>query len=126
MKRRHFGHVGGQDLDVVSKYDKTVLAFTRKNKERRVKLSKESSQTHRVLITDGRLELEALSLLKKPEFLFRYSIDEDVEVMLDDSYKWLRQLGERRFFISDMKRMFSFVGCLKVTKRQANKSRVSS
>jgi len=60
-----------------------------------------------VLITDGRFELDARSLLKKLDFLFEDSINEDVEVMLNDSYKWLRQLEECRFFHPDMKRMFS-------------------
>jgi len=44
-----------------------------------------SSQILRELITDGRLESEARSLLKKPNFLFEDSIDEDAEVMLDNS-----------------------------------------
>jgi len=30
--------------------------------------------------------------------LFGDSIDEDVEVILDGSYKWLRRLGEHHFF----------------------------
>ena len=34
------------------------------------------------LITDGRPESEARSLLKKPDFLFGDSIDEDAELML--------------------------------------------
>ena len=48
---------------------------------------------------DGRLESEARSLFKKLDFLF-------AELMLDGSYKWLRRLGERRFFLPDMERMF--------------------
>ena len=70
-------------------------------------MSQASSQTLRELITDGRLESEARSLLKKPDFLFGDSIDEDVEVMLNGSYKCLLQLGECRFFLPDMERMFS-------------------
>jgi len=48
-------------------------------------------------------------LLKKPDFLFRDSINEDAEAMLDGNYKWLRRLGERCFFLPDMERMFSLL-----------------
>ena len=102
-KRRHFGHVIGPD---VSKLDRTVPTFTGKNQER-AKLSQASSQTLRELITDGRLESDACSLLKRTDFLFGDSIYEDAEVMLDGRYKWLRRLGERRFFLPNMKKIFS-------------------
>ena len=46
-------------------------------------------------------------MLRKPNFLFGDSVNEDAEVMYDGSYKWLRQLGERHFFLPDMERMFS-------------------
>jgi len=64
-------------------------------------------QTLRELITDGRLESEARILLKSFGLFIRRVINEDAEVMLDDSYKWLRWLGEHRFFLPDMERMFS-------------------
>jgi len=38
-KRHHFGHVGGPDLDIISKLGKTVPAFTGKNRERWAKSS---------------------------------------------------------------------------------------
>ena len=106
-EEHHFGQVGGLDPDAISKLDKTVPAFTRKSQEQRAKLSQASSQTLRELIADGRLESEARSLLKKPDFLFGDSINEDVGVMLDGSYKWLHRLGKRHFFLPDMERMFS-------------------
>ena len=81
--RRHFGYADGPNPDVVFKLNKTVPAFTAKSQEWQVKLSQASSQTIRELITDERLESKARSLLKKPDFLFGDSIDEDVEVMLD-------------------------------------------
>ena len=56
-------------------------------------MSHASWQTLWELITDGGLESETNSLFKKSDFLFRDSIDEDVEVMLDGSYKWLYRLG---------------------------------
>ena len=45
--------------------------------------------------------------MKKPNFLVGDSINEDAAVMLDGSYKWLHRLGELRFFLSHMERMFS-------------------
>jgi len=47
VKRRHFGHVGGSDSDIVSGLNRTVPAFTRKNQERQIKLCQASSQIHR-------------------------------------------------------------------------------
>ena len=108
-KMRHFGHVSGPDLDAVSKLDKAMSAFTGKNRERRAKLSQVSSHILQTLITDGRLESEAHSLLKKTDFLFGDSINEDAEVMLDDNYKWLCWFGEHRFFLPDIERMFSLL-----------------
>ena len=81
--------------------------LTGKDRERRTKLSLASSQTLQELITDERFESDTRLLLRKPDFLFGDSINEDAEVILDGSYKWLRQLGERRFFLSDMEMMFS-------------------
>ena len=86
-KRHHFSHVGGSDPDVASKLDRTVSTFTGKNQELRAKLSQASSQTLQELITDWRLESEARSLLKKLNFVFKDSINEEAEVMLDGSYK---------------------------------------
>ena len=107
-KRHHFGRVGGLDPDIISGLNIIVSAFTGKNRERQTKLSQASSLNLWELITDGRLESNARTLLRKPNFLFVDSINEDAEVMLYDSYKWLCQLEECRFFLSDMERMFSF------------------
>ena len=106
-KRRYFGHVGGPDPDIVSSLRRIVPAFTGKNRERQTKLSQASSLTLRELITDGRFESNARTSLRKPDFLFGNSVDEDAEVMYNGSYKWLRWLGERCFFLPDMERMFS-------------------
>ena len=105
-RRRHFGHVGRPDSDVISKLDKNVPAFTGKNREWRAKLNQASSQTLQELIKDGRLESEARPLFKKPEFLFGDSINEDAGKILDSNYKWLRWLGECCFILPDMERMF--------------------
>ena len=87
--------MGGPVPDVVLKLGKTVPTFTGKNREWRAKLSQPSSQTFQKLITNGRLKSEARSLREKPNFLFEDSINENVEVMLNGSYKWFRHLGER-------------------------------
>ena len=39
-------------------------------------------------------------------FLFGEVIGENEEVLFDGSYKWLRQIGERHFFLPNMERMF--------------------
>jgi len=106
-KRHHFGHVGGPDSDIVSSLRRTISAFTGKNRERQTKLSQASSLTLRELITNGRFESNACTLLRKLNFLFRDSVDKDAEMMYDGNYKWLHQLGERRFFLPIMERMFS-------------------
>ena len=86
-KSHHFGHVGGPDPDIVSGLNRTVPAFTEKNRERQTKLSQASSLTLWKLIIDRRFESDAHTLLRKPDFLFEDSVDEDAEVMYDDSYK---------------------------------------
>jgi len=58
---------------------------------------------------DGRFESDACSLLRKPDFLFRNTINKDAEVMLDDSYKWLRRLGECHFFLPNKDDIFSVI-----------------
>jgi len=99
--------VGGSDPDIVSGLNRTVPAFTGKNRERQAKLSQDSSLTLWELITDERFESDARSLLRKLNFLFGDSVSEDAEVMYDGSYKWLRRLGGRHFFLMNMERMFS-------------------
>ena len=46
-------------------------------------------------------------MLRKLTFLFEDFVNEDAEVMYDGSYKWLRRLRERCFFLPDMERIFS-------------------
>ena len=46
-------------------------------------------------------------IAKKTDFLFGDSVDKDAEVMYDSGYKWLHRLGECRFFLPGMERMFS-------------------
>ena len=109
MKRRHFGYVGGPDSDIISGLNRTVPVFTGMDRERQTKLSQARSLTLQDLNTDGRFESDARTLLRKQDFLFGDSINEDADVMLDGSYKWLHRVGEHRFFLSDMEMLFSLL-----------------
>ena len=111
-KRRHFDHVGGLDTNIISNLIRTESVFIGKNRERQTNLSQASSLTLRELITDGRSE--SITLLRKPDFLFRDSVKENAKVMYDGNYKWLRRLGEQRFFLPDMERMFSVIHSIDV------------
>jgi len=44
-------------------------------------------------------------VLKKPDFFFGDAITEKDRVLYDGDYKWLRQIGDMRFF-SHMERMY--------------------
>jgi len=68
---------------VVSSLRRTISAFTEKNRGRQTKLSQASSLTLWELSTDERFESNGCTLLRKPDFLFRDSVNEDVEVMYD-------------------------------------------
>ena len=46
------------------------------------------------------------ALLRKPDFFFGDSIEEDEAALYDGDYKWLRQIGNRRFFLPNMERMY--------------------
>jgi len=76
-KRFHFAHIGGTDPNVVFSLRKTTPVFIRKSQEQQAKLSRASLLTLRELIIDGQFESDARTLLRKPDFLFWDSIDED-------------------------------------------------
>ena len=46
-----------------------------------------------------------MALLRKPDF-FGDSIEEDEVALYDGDYKWLRQIGSRRFYLPNMERMY--------------------
>jgi len=62
--------------------------------------------TLREIISDGRFESNSRALLRKPEFFFGDSIEEDEAALYDGDYKWLRQIGNMRFFLPNMERMY--------------------
>jgi len=59
------------------------------------------------IISDGLFEMDSRTSLWKPTFLFGDVIDEDDRILHDVDYKWLRQIGDMRFFLLNMERMYS-------------------
>ena len=105
-KKFHFGHVGGADHNLTFVLQKTAPTTTDKSKERKEKISKVSMRTFRENITDGVFETDSRTPLKKPVFFFGDDIDEDGSALHDGDYKWLRQIGDRKFFLPNMERMY--------------------
>jgi len=104
-KKCHFGHVGGADRNLTFVLQKTAPVTTGKSKERKERISKASIVTLREIISDGLFETDSRTLLRKPAFL--YAIDENDRILHDGDYKWLRQIGDRRFFLPNMERIYS-------------------
>ena len=77
-----------------------------KSMERWSRVTNASMHTLREIISDGRFESDSRALLRKPDFFFGNSTEEDEAVFYDGDYKWLRQIGNRRFFLSNMERMY--------------------
>ena len=58
------------------------------------------------LIFDGQFESDSRTLLRKPDFFFSDSIEEDGAALYEWNYKWLRQISNKRFFLPNMERMY--------------------
>jgi len=58
------------------------------------------------IISDGQIESDSRVLLRKSDFFFGDSIEEDEAVLYDGEYKWLRQISNRRFFLPNTERMY--------------------
>jgi len=84
---------------------------TAKSKERKNTIGKASVLTLRKIIFDGLFESDSRALLRKPDFFFGDPITEEDKILCDEDYKWLRQIGNRRFFLPNMERIYplSFV-----------------
>ena len=82
---------------------------TGKSKERKERISKASMVTIREIISDGLFETDSRTPLWKLVFLFGDDIDEDDRILHDGDYKWLRQIGDRRFFLPNMERMYPYL-----------------
>jgi len=79
---------------------------TGKSKERRSRISNASMLNLREIISDGRFKSDSRALLRKPNFFFGDSIDEDEAAFYNGDYKWLCQVGNKRFFLPNMERMY--------------------
>jgi len=78
---------------------------TGKSKERWSQISNASMLTLREIIFDGQFKSDSRGLLRKPNFLFSDSIKEDKAALYYGDYKWLRQIGNRRFFPPNVERI---------------------
>jgi len=58
------------------------------------------------IISDGRFESDFRTPLRKPDFFFGDSIEEDEAALYNMNYKWLCQIGHRKFFLPNMERMY--------------------
>jgi len=102
-KKCHFGHIGGADPNMIFVLQKTAIVIADKSRERRSRVSSANMLTLWEIIWDGRLESDSRAPLRKPDFFFGDSIEEDEVVLYDGDYKWLRN---RRFFLPNMERMY--------------------
>ena len=62
--------------------------------------------TLREIISDGLFETDSRTLLRTPVFLFGDDIDEDDRILHDGDYKWLRLIGDMKFFLPNIERMY--------------------
>jgi len=105
-KKRHFGHVGGADRDLAFVLQRTVPVTADRSQERKKRLSNVDMVTFRELMTDAAFTTDARIPLEKPAFFFGDHVGDGGYSMYDGDYKWLRQIGDRRFFLPDMERMY--------------------
>jgi len=66
---------------------RTALVIADKSRERRSRVSNASMLTLWEIISDGWFELDSHVLLRKPDFFFGDSIEEDEAVLYDEDYK---------------------------------------
>ena len=81
-KKCHFGYVGGADPNMIFVLQRTAPVTTGKSKEQRSQISNDSMLTLREIISDSRFESDSRALLRKPDFFFGDSIEEDEAVLL--------------------------------------------
>jgi len=79
---------------------------TGKSKERKDRISKAHMLTLWEIISDGLFESDSRALLRKSVFFFGDAITEEDRILCDGDYKWLRQIGDKRFFHPNMERMY--------------------
>ena len=85
---------------------KTAPIIADKSRKRRSWVSNASMLTLWEIISVGRFKFDSHALLRKPDFFFGDSIEEDEAILYDGDYKWLCQISNRRFFLPNMERMY--------------------
>ena len=105
-KNRYFGHVGGADHNLTFVLQRTVPVTADGSQERRRRLSNVDMATFRELMTDAAFTTDARVPLEKPAFFFGDRVSEGGYSLHDGDYKWLRQIGGRRFFLPNRERMY--------------------
>ena len=58
---------------------------------------------------DGWFESNTHVTLKKPDFFFGDAFAKDDWLLYDRDYKWLHQIGDKKFFFPNMERMYLLV-----------------
>ena len=89
-KQCHFGHIGGADPNMIFLLQRAAPVTTGKSKERWSRISNASMLILREIIFDSWFESDSRALVKKPDFFFGDSIEEDEAALYDGNYKWLR------------------------------------
>ena len=92
-------HVGGADRNLTFVLQKTASVTTGKSNERKERISKASMVTLREIISNALFETDSHTPLRKPGFFFGDAIEEDDRILYDGNYKWLCQIGDKRFFL---------------------------
>jgi len=105
-KKCHFGHIGGAGPNMIYVLQRTAPVIVDKSRKWWSRVNNAIMLTLREIISDGLLESDSRVLLRKPDFFFGDSIEEDEVVLYDGDYKWLRQISNRRFFLPNMERMY--------------------
>ena len=105
-KKCHFGHIGGADPNLTFALRKTAPVTTGKSKEHKDRITKASMLTLREIISDGLFELDSRALQRKLGIFFGDAVTEDDRILCDGDYKWLCQIGNRKFFLPNMERMY--------------------
>ena len=96
---------GGADPNLNFVLPRTAPVFALKSINHWDRLSNPSMLTLWEIMTNGRFESDTHVVLKKLDF-FLATITEEDRVLHDRDYKWLRQIGDRRFFLPNMERMY--------------------
>ena len=113
-KTSHFGRVGGADHRLTFALRRTVPVTADRSQVHREMIFDVDERTFRVLMTDAAFATDTHIKLEKPVFFFGDHVGDGGHSMYDGNYRWLRQIGERRYFLPAMERMLP-LSCLLYT-----------